>query len=117
MALSYIKEDLLFNHYLWTVDRTGETGAADLNTMPLELAEGNEILSFANTFLDIYMPDHTIDDLHSLEVVLLHYLPQYVKAKNDVAAWLANKAYFLNFTKNVKLYDYRKDAMRRANPE
>ena len=106
--MPYIKEDLFFNHYVWNIDRRDEIDAADLNNMPLNHAEGYEFLLFANSFLDIYLPHNTIEDLYSLEFVLLHHLPPYIKAKSNVATWLASNTYFLTFTKNMQLYHHDK---------
>jgi hypothetical protein len=104
MALTYQAKDLLYNHYTWKTDRREEPGAGDLDTSLLDPLEGFEVLLFATTFLDLYLPEHTVDDLHSLEFIFLHHLPPYLRAKNHIAVWLAKRSYFIQFTKNIKLY-------------
>ena len=103
----YTQEDLLLKHYVWTIDNRGEAAGSDLGTETLDAMEGYEVLLFANTFLDAYMPDNTVEDLHSLEHIFLNHLPPYMSAKHDIARWLARNAYFITFTKNSKMYRQR----------
>ena len=104
MNIEYTKAELSMKHYLWSSDRREDADAYDLDTMPLDILQGYEVLIFANTFLNLYLPHHTIKDLHHLEHALIEHLPHYVKAKRDVAAWLGKHLYFVRSGKTADIY-------------
>jgi len=95
MRIDYTKTQLYFKHYLWSVDRREDIDTHDLDTQPLDVLQGFEVLIFANTFLNLYLPDHTITDLHNLEVALMGTEPHYMKSKKDIATYLARHIYLV----------------------
>ena len=104
MERPYTTSDLYFDHYLWNVNRSARPEAYDLDKTPLDVLEGHEVVAFANTFLELYVPGHTAEDLHSIEHVLLHMLPSYIVHKCDVANWLAKNLKMLEIARRTKMY-------------
>lgn len=104
MESVYKKTDLLYNHYVYTVDRRDILQAQDLNEDLLDIEEGYEFLLFANTFLDLYVPDHNVDDLHAIEYIIVNNLPPYVRIKKDIAIWLAKNLHYISFAKRANHY-------------
>lgn len=88
MRVKYQKDDLWLKHYTWTVDNRDDLSALDIGTELLDVLQGYEVLLFANTFLDMYFPEHTKNDLHFVEIAIAEHLPLNCRAKNDVSAWL-----------------------------
>jgi hypothetical protein len=104
METVYKKEDLHFDHYVFTVDRRDMLQAKDLNEDLLDIEEGYELLLFVNTFLDLYVPDHTINDLHAVEYIFANNLPPYLRVKKDIAIWLAKNLHYLDFAKHANVF-------------
>lgn len=102
MNKAYIKEDLQYNHYAWNVDRRDDPAGLDLDAAELDLLQGYEVLLFANTFLTLYLPDNTVDDLHGLENVFVQHLPPYITTKKDIALWIAKNLSLLQIFKKIK---------------
>jgi hypothetical protein len=104
MHISYTAHDLYYDHYLWTVDRRGQPGSLDLDTTPLDVWQGNEVVLFANTFLNLYVPGHTVEHLYGLEYMIARLLPPYVRSKSDIAIWLARNLKMLEVARRTKIY-------------
>ena len=95
MKLDYTRGNLYFRHYLWTNDERENNDAYDLDMQPLDVLQGYEVLIFANTFLNLYLPDHTVTDLHHLEYALRDAVPYYLKSKHEISAHLAKHMYLV----------------------
>ena len=98
MNTAYTKTDLRLRHYMWNIDRREVSTAYDLDNDPLNTLEGYEVLIFANTFLDLYLPDHNVLDLNGLEDVLANHLPSYLTTRRDIASWLGKNLYFIKYS-------------------
>lgn len=89
MKTDYTKADMALQHYSWDIDRRDEPAGADLDTSALDRAQGYEVLLFANTFLNLYVPGHDRHDLQLVEHILMNEIPFSVSTKNTVAIWIA----------------------------
>lgn len=97
----YSDIDLRMKHYAWDVDRRGQPGCHDLNLDELDVLQGYEVLLYANSFLNLYVPDHTTDDLQVVEYMLFHFLPVNLRAKSEIATWMARRIRQFNFVKKT----------------
>jgi hypothetical protein len=93
MELNYNKSDLKLKHYTWTVDNRDNPAAHDLGTEIMDTGQGYEVLLFANTFLELYRPRHTIIDLRIVEIAIARHLPYTGMSKSEVAVWFGK--YFI----------------------
>jgi hypothetical protein len=101
MNINYTRSELCLRHYLWTIDRRKDNEAHDLDAQVLDILQGNEVLMFANTFLNRYLPGHTIQNLHNLEYALVTHLPNYLVTKRQIAEWLTENDHL--FTSDPRL--------------
>jgi len=106
MKLEYTQADLRFKHYRFSVDNRNNPEAHDLDLEVLDLMQGYEVLIFANTFLNLFLPDHSVADLHNLEGVFLSMLPRNITTKRDIAAWLARHIYYIRFRSVPSMYHF-----------
>ena len=88
MEINYSRSEMCLRHYLWGVDRRKQTDANELDAQVLDIRQGNEVLMFANAFLNRYLPGHTVQNLHNLEHALVNHLPNYLVTKRQIAEWL-----------------------------
>jgi len=100
----YTKDDLQLQHYHWDLPEVLDTNVLD--STPLDVLNGHEMLAFSTLFLECYIPGHTKEDLNAVEFVIVDHLPKYIKAKNDIAFWIARH---MNFFKWLKRSSYLKD--------
>ena len=87
--MSFIKEDLLNNHYTWRTENEKEMFAGSASRRRFDRFNGEQVLFIINLCAE-YVNANTLADGHKLEQMILNELPMETKSELSVFNWLVS---------------------------
>ncbi len=88
MAFNYLKSDMVYVDYSWTIFRNDDpkiTGHPD--DVLLNRKEGYEVLPFINRFAERYKLENKSDG-NKIEKMIREKLPSDIRSRRNIALWL-----------------------------